>query len=521
MSHLPLQSHLLLSAIVDCSDDAIISKDLDGIVTSWNKAAERIFGYSEDEMVGRPITLLMPPDRIHEEANFLARLRRGERIEHYETVRVRKDGAPVEISLTVSPVKDASGQIVGASKVARDITPQKLAQRKLSQLNLELQQANRMNTEFLGVISHELRTPLNAIAGWVQILRDEKVSDHDLKSGLESIERNTWAQAKLIDDLLDMSRIMSGKLRLELDPVNLAGIINAALETVRPAAGAKGVNLTSALTSLGGLTIGDETRLQQVVWNLLSNAVKFTPKGGRVHVTLRRVNSDAEIRVVDTGRGIKPAFLPFVFDRFRQEDASANRHFGGLGLGLSIAKQLTEMHGGEVRAESKGENQGATFLIHLPVIAAHEKEGGETASIMRSAEVDLQASMTELDGIRVLVVDDEADSREVVSRILESRQATVETAGNAAQALQRFLTFSPHVVITDIGMPGEDGYELLRRLRALPGGKRVPVVALTALTRSEDRTRALRAGFQLHIPKPLHTEELLAVILNLSSLGRE
>ncbi len=515
----PATTRTLLSNIVNSSDDAIVSKNLDGVVTSWNKSAERVFGYTAEEMVGRPISLLFPPDRQGEEPAILERIRRGERVDHFETIRIHKSGAKLEISVTISPVRDETGRIVGASKVARDITEQKRAQREMAKLNEELQKATRMNSEFLAVMSHELRTPLNAIAGWVQILRDKHVKPEQMAQGLEIIERNTWVQVELINDLLDMSRIITGKLKLDLRRIDLASTVANAVETVRPTADAKGVRLTSALSSIGGSVMGDEARLHQIVGNLLSNAIKFTPREGRVHVALERVNSHVEIVVEDTGKGIQADFLPYVFDRFRQEDSGTTRRQGGLGLGLSIVKQLTEMHGGIARAKSRGEGQGATFIVELPVLASHHGDSLPSRSTggMLHAEEAFQADLT---GISVLIVDDEPDSRDVVRYILEAHHATVHTARGVGDALATFAAHDVHLVLTDIGMPDHDGYELLQRLRTIQGGESVPVVALTALARAEDRSRALRAGFQMHLSKPLHAEELVAVVQNLARLRR-
>ncbi len=506
----------LLSAIVDSSDDAIVSKNLDGVVTSWNKAAERIFGYTSDEMVGRPISILFPPDRQNEEPAILERLRRGERVDHYETIRLHKSGALLDISVTISPVRDETGRVVGASKVARDVTEQKRAMRELKRLNEELQRANRMNSEFFAVMSHELRTPLNAIAGWVQILRDKHVKPEQIAHGLEIIERNTWAQVEMINDLLDMSRIVTGKLKLDLQRVDLAYIVNSAVDTIRPSAEHKSLRLTTALSNVVGGIMGDETRLLQIIGNLLSNAVKFTPNGGRIHVAIERVNSHVEVTVTDNGKGIKPEFLSYVFDRFRQEDSSTTRKQGGLGLGLAIVKQLTEMHGGSVQARSEGEGKGATFVVSLPVIAAHEAKSGASLSKGTGDEDTYEADLT---GVKVLVVDDEGDSRDVMRYILEARHAVVETAKSVGEAIAKFADFVPHIVLSDIGMPEHSGFDFLQRLRTLKGGEKVPVVAVTALARAEDRSRALRAGFQVHLAKPIHSDELVAVVLNLSKLG--
>ena len=321
----------VLAAIVESSDDAIIAKTLDGVITSWNRGAERIFGYTADEIIGRHISVLMPPEHSRGHHQILERIRHGERVDHFETKRCSKDGRIIDVSLTVSPIRDADGTIIGASKVARDITERKRAEEERERLlaatqaaRAEAEAANRMKDEFLATLSHELRTPLNAILGWAKILRSGKVDADDLEEGLAAIERNSQAQAQLIEDLLDISRIISGNLRLDVQRLNLAEVIEAALAAVMPAADAKGIRIHKVLDSLAGPVTGDPARLQQVVWNLLSNAVKFTPKGGQVQVLLERVNSHVEISVIDTGIGIQPEFLPHVFDRFRQADAGTD-----------------------------------------------------------------------------------------------------------------------------------------------------------------------------------------------------
>jgi PAS domain S-box-containing protein len=511
-----ISTELLFTAIVDSSEDAIVSKNLRSIVMSWNKGAERTFGYSAEEMIGHSIIKLLPPDRLEEETHILARIHRGERVEHFETVRRRKDGRLIDVSLTISPIRNDEGVIVGASKIARDITEQKEALRKLAEAHEQLKRADTMKAEFLATLSHELRTPLNAILGWVQILKNGATAD-DLAQGVPVIERNVRAQAQLIEDLLDMSRIEAGKVTLDIQPVDLAEIVSTSIETLRPAAQGKNIRLTSAFSSIGGLVVGDKNRLQQILWNLLINAVKFTPKGGRVHVLIERSNSHVELSVTDSGQGIAPEFLGQVFDRFRQADSSTTRPHAGLGLGLSIVKHLTELHGGSVRVTSGGIGLGATFTISLPLQSVRH-EPKTLANVERNAQVDEAATDADLNGIKVLVVDDEADSAGIVKRILERTGAKVRTAASMEDALTEFARFAPHVVLSDIGMPGHDGYELIARLRALPGGRNVPAVALTALARTEDRTRALRAGFQLHVPKPVDSAELIAVVQNLANL---
>ncbi len=433
---------------------------------SWNTGAQRIFGYSAEEIVGHSITLLLPADRLEEEGRILEKLQRGERVDHYETVRRRKDGTLIDVSLTISPIRDETGQVVGASKIARNITEQKESLRKLAQAHEQLKRADTMKAEFLATLSHELRTPLNAILGWVQILKEGATAE-DLAEGVPVIERNVRAQAQLIEDLLDMSAIEAGKVSLDMRPVDLEEIARASLETVQAAAQGKEIRLTSAFSSLGGIVTGDRNRLQQILWNLLINAVKFTPKGGRVHVVIERCNSHVDISISDNGQGIALEFLPYVFDRFRQADPSSTRRHGGLGIGLSIAKHLTELHGGGVRVASGGVGKGATFTVSLPLQSVrHVPE--ELAQTQRYVEMDEAAMPADLQGVKVLVVDDERDSLEIVKRILGHAGAEVRTAASMEEGLAEFAQFLPDIVLSDIGMPGHDGYEFLVAPGLLP-----------------------------------------------------
>ncbi|HEY2681605.1 MAG TPA: PAS domain S-box protein [Candidatus Udaeobacter sp.] len=511
-----------LAAIVESSDDAIISKDLNSIITSWNRGAERLFGYTAQEAIGQSVTMLMPPERFDEEVGILERIRRGESIDHYETLRRRKDGTLLHISLTVSPITNRNGRIVGASKIAHDISERKQAEAEREQLlaserhALERAEAEaRMKDEFLASLSHELRTPLNAIFGWANILRtsDDSV---EIAEGLEIIERNARAQTKMIEDLLDMSRIISGKVRLDVQRVDLTSVINSTIESVKPMAAAKQIRLTSVLDPVAGPVSGDPARLQQILWNLLTNALKFTQKSGRVHVVLERINSQLEISVHDNGRGIPPDFLPYVFHRFRQADASTTREQRGLGLGLAIVKNLTELHGGSVSAKSPGVNKGATFIIALPMVmnvdADPNRRHPSTIGHERFAET------LHLDGVRVLAVDDEADARHLIKRILSGCGAHVQTADSGEAARHFLREKKPDVLIMDIGMPNEDGYEAIAKVRQLPreqGGK-VPAIALTAFARSEDRRRAILNGFQMHVAKPVEPSELIAMVASLA-----
>ena len=827
-----------LAALIESADDAIISKTLEGIITSWNKGAERMFGYSAAEIIGKPVTVLIPQGYLDEEGKILARIRSGKRIEHYETVRQRKDGSLLDISLTVSPIKSASGEIIGASKVARDITRQRQAQQALDEsaarLNLALaaarlgdwswdaasdvvtlsntaafifgipsepqitwtelrkllyaedrerarlaveqslasrtdydieyrvnshqgpprwvsakgrgqykedgtvtgmigvvqditnrkiteealreqtealttlnevgraisaeldlhkavqavtdaatqltgarfgsffynvlneqgasymlytlagvpreafahfpmpratdlfgptfrgegvvriddvkldprygknspyygmpeghlpvtsylavpvmsssgevvgglffghpdggvfterderivmglagqaaiamdnarlfdaakrarneaehaaaeneklyrqaEDSSRLKDEFLATISHELRTPLTSILGWSRMLRSHQLSDEDYEKALTTIERNAHTQAQLIDDLLDVSRIITGKLRIDVRPSDPNLFIEAAIEALQPAAIAKGVRIQKVLDTRVGPVPGDPVRLQQVVWNLLSNAIKFTPRGGRVQVRLQRVNSHIEIVINDTGQGISEDFLPFVFDRFRQADQRTSRQHGGMGLGLAIVRHLVELHGGSVNAESGGENQGSTFTVQLPVAPVYQFD--ESGRVHPAARDLLPESDYEerLDGVKILVVDDEPDTRDLLKTGLQKSGAQVLLASSAAEAYEVLDLELPDLLISDIGMPDEDGYDMIRRIRtkSREDGGNIPAIALTAYARTEDRLQALRAGYQMHVPKPVELAELAAVVSSLVKRG--
>jgi PAS domain S-box-containing protein len=665
-----------LSAIIESADDAVISKTLDGIITSWNFGAQRIFGYTAEEVIGKPVTILIPADHADEEPTILARLRAGDRIEHYETVRVRKDGTLIDISLTVSPIRGPDGQIVGASKIARDITEQKQARKALDEalarlklaldaarlgdwswdaqtdiLNMsetaadifgippgprmswdamsellhkedrqmarvavdealakhtdydveyrvtrngnsevwvsskgrgiyadngtivgmlgfvqdistrksneetlrkqaeelrtlnesvtrlyqtatkaraeaekaaaenerlyrQAEESSRLKEEFLATISHELRTPLSAILGWTRMLRMGQLSPENSAKALDTIERNARAQSQLVDDLLDVSRIITGKLRMDVRPSDPSSFIDAAVEAVRPAADAKGVRVQKVIDT-GPISIpGDPVRLQQVVWNLLSNAIKFTPRGGRVQIRSERVNSHLEIVVSDTGQGISPDFLPHVFDRFRQADQKTSRQHGGMGLGLAIVRHLVEMHGGTVSANSEGEGKGATFTVSLPIAPVYQVDSSAGRVHPGARDLLPPNDITDrLDELKILVVDDEADTRELLRQGLEYCGATVSVAGSAAEAVEALMAQTPDILISDIGMPAVDGYDLIRQVRRLPAtdGGKIPAIALTAYTRTEDRLQALRAGYDMHVPKPVELAELVAV----------
>jgi PAS domain S-box-containing protein len=703
------QAHL--AAIVASSEDAIASKTLEGIVTSWNASAERVFGFTAEEMVGRSILTIIPEELRHEETEILAKLRAGRRIERYETVRLHKSGRRLEIYLTISPIRDPSGRVVGAAKIAHDITERRRVERALkdeataletlnrlgqavaSQLELEslvqrvtdsatrltgaafgaffynvskdesywlytlsgvpreafanfpmprntdvfsptfrgegvvrsedirkdprygrnapfngmpeghlpvcsylavpvklhtgevigglffghpepgifserserlvvgiaaqasiamanarlfesvktlatereklllseraaradAERLSHLKDEFLATLSHELRTPLNAIQGWTTLLRQKSPSPEDRERGLETIERNVRAQAQIVNDLLDMSRIVSGKIHLEVQPVQLHEVIDSAIESIRQSVDAKRIRVHKLLDSSIGWVRGDPNRLQQVLWNLLTNAVKFTPAGGRIQVVLERVNSHIEIVIEDTGVGIRAEFLPYVFDRFRQGDATITRRYGGLGLGLSIVKTLVELHGGSVRVKSAGENQGSTFVVVLPISQVRSEDTALERKAAAAATDPLETiELPRLDEAKVLIVDDDQDGCTMLARILEERGAHPTCTSSAREALDRMSQQHFDILLSDIGMPEMDGYELLKRVRLMDASRQspIPAIAITAYARPEDRQRSLLAGYNMHFSKPIEAAELVAAMAGLLRLTR-
>src|SRR5262249_5064850 len=417
----------------------------------------------------------------------------------------RRAAAP-SLSLSVSPIKDQSGRVIGGAKIARDISLRRQLERQREQDLAQEQHgrslaeaANRAKDAFLAMVSHELRSPLSPILSWTRMLRMKALDEAKSERALETIERSARAQAKLIDDLLDISRIVAGKLRLEVRSVDLASVIEQAVEVARPAADAKQIRLQIVLDTETGPVSGDPARLQQVVWNLLSNAVKFTPKSGRIQITLERVNSQVEIAVSDTGQGVPAEFLPHLFERFQQAQSGTTRSPGGLGLGLAIVRHIVELHGGTVFAESAGEGQGATFTVKLPRTIFMRTAGEAERRHPTLGPLPEPTGLPSLHDLRVLVVDDEPDSNEVRSTVLAAAGAEVRVAASAAEGLEELKRWTPHVIISDIGMPNEDGYMFLAKLHALPGETaHIPVVALTAYATTEDRVRIFSAGFKAH-----------------------
>ena len=511
-----------LAAIVDSSDDAIVAKDLDSTITSWNASAARMFGYSAEEILGQSVRLLIPDDRQHEEDEVLARIRRGQRLDHYETVRRKKDGTLFPVSLTVSPVFNDEGVVVGASKIARDITDRVRADEERRRALDMARTANRLKDEFLATLSHELRTPLNAIAGYARMLQVGLLPAAKQPGAIDTIVRNASSLTQMIEDVLDVSRIVSGKVRLNVQPVEMWAIVREAIETAQPAAHAKQIRLEVIADPLGTLVSGDPDRLRQILWNLCSNAIKFSDKGGRVEVRLERVNSVVEVTVSDNGAGISPEFLPHLFERFSQADAGTTRVHGGLGLGLAICRHLIELQGGRISATSAGVGQGSTFHVTLPVRSVHPpvddsvRHHPATPTHIRAPQIPA------LNGVQILVVDDDLDSLALSREILETTGATVITACDGHEALEKLHRNRVNVVIADLGMPTMDGFALIGQMRdsADPNIREIPVAALTAFARSEDRVRAMQAGFHVHLSKPIDPAELFATVASLVARQR-
>jgi signal transduction histidine kinase len=419
-------------------------------------------------------------------------------------------------------VRERTAQLEEANRAKDDLlVREQSARREAEEARHEAEEArelaenaNRAKDEFLMTLSHELRTPLNAIQGWTSLLRTKNLDETMTDQAMEVIERNCWAQVRLVDDILEVSRIITGKLVIESNPVELAPLVRAAYGSVEPAARAKGVELKVELEDSHALVSGDAARLQQVVWNLLSNAIKFTPKGGQVSVALRRRDSFAEIEVRDSGEGIEPEFLPHVFDRFRQADSSSTRSYGGLGLGLAIVRHLVEMHGGQVEARSEGKGQGATFSVLLPLRAVGAPSLSFFQAPAQAGEDGHNLSI--LSGLNIVVVDDEAEARGLVSTILQLHGAQTRMAGSTAQAWQELENWNADLLVSDVGMPGENGYQLMKRIRASGAHRDITALALTAYVSAGDRQQAMEAGFDSHLSKPVMPDSLVAEIARLA-----
>ena len=536
----------LLRWINDLAGQGILITDAELKIRAWNHWLEEHGELSASDVIGRSLLEVfteLETRRLDRHYNWVLE---GQTRILSQRLHGHLLPLPIDASMSgftemqqtarISPLIDDDGRVIGTITVIEDVTErvareaelqaqvdartQALAREKAARE--EAEEANRLKDEFLATVSHELRTPLTAILGWSNMLLAGRLEGEMHDRALDIIHRNAQSQNQLISDLLDVSRIISGKLRLDLRTVELPAIIEAAVEATRPAADAKGIDLTAELDPRAGPINGDADRLQQVVWNLLTNAIKFTPEEGEIHVKLSSADSRVLITVRDSGAGIPEEFLPHIFDRFRQADPGANRIHGGMGLGLSIVRQLVELHGGTVKAESEGEGKGATFTVSLPFV--NFNRGNARAERVpldtRHAEINCPPSLR---GLRVLAVDDEADTREMIRAVLEHCKIEVITAASASEALEAIVQSRPDVLLSDLGMPGEDGYALIEKVRALPPerGGRIPAAALTAYVRGEDRVKVLRSGFQLHVSKPLEPNELVAVVANLANRRNE
>ncbi len=533
--------------------EAFIGMNDRGLITDWNHAAETTFGWPKDLAIGRTLAELIIPERFRDaHRKGLERfLKTGEGPvlnRRFEISALHRSGREFPVELTISPIKADDG--MSFASFLHDISERKESERRMTELNHELEKgvkerteelavannqlkeqvvererlygqartASRLKDEFLATVSHELRTPLNVIQGNSELLKSENLNVEETREAIDAIYRNSKTQAQIINDLLDVSRIISGKLQLTIEPLDLGQAVQNAIETIKIAAAAKNISVNTEIDASVGPVAADATRLQQVIWNILSNAVKFTPKGGKIQVNLGRDGSRARLQIADTGKGIEPHFLPYVFDRFRQEDSTTTRRYGGLGLGLSIARHIVESHGGTIEAVSEGKSKGATFIVCLPLLAVRIQPDRQfTTPSATKQTTETRVLARRLTGIRVLVVDDDDDSRALLKSILKRSGAEVVTAASAEEALSALEDVRPEILVSDISMPDMDGYELIRRVRKLPreSGGTLPAVALTAYARDEERQRALNAGFQMHVAKPVDASTLLDAIANL------
>ncbi|HYJ91595.1 MAG TPA: PAS domain S-box protein [Pyrinomonadaceae bacterium] len=511
-----------LPAIIESADDAIISKTLDGIITSWNKAAERIFGYTAEEVIGKPILIIIPQELHDEETQILSRIRNGERTEHFETIRLHKNGTLLHVSLTISPIRTPDGKIIGASKIARNITDRIQAEEERQRLLQEAEQARReaeaanlAKDQFLALLSHELRTPLHSMKGWLSMLGNGLLNDEQQRKALDVIKRGIEAQNALIEDLLDVSRIASGKLSISRDRLSLVSTVSQSVELLRPIAASHGITLDSNLDIGADEILGDSHRLQQVINNLINNAIKFTSPGGQILVRLERDYDKARLTVKDTGIGIQPEMLARIFEKFEQGDSSSRRNFGGLGLGLTIARHLAELHGGDVTGHSEGSGKGSTFTVMLPLMRTYAgRYFDDNSSTEADAWRDIQQKI--LANISVLIVEDDFDSLEMLRVSLESSGASVTSVDRSDKAVEALKARPFDIMISDLGLPEMDGYDLIREIR---DGLRLspvdlPAVALSGYASDEDRQRSEASGFQLHLQKPLDIALLPRTIRN-------
>lgn len=517
---------------VESSPLAVIEWDSDFRVSRWSKSAERLFGWKAEEVIGKHVNewQFVFADDVDAVALVTNRQREGVEVQGVQRNRnYTRDGSVLYCEWYNSVLRDDRDQLVSVLSLVLDVTARKKAEEERAALLIRerdarqhAEEADRLKDEFLATLSHELRTPLTSILGWASMIRTGEVEGPSVMRAVETIERNARSQARLIDDLLDVSRIITGNLRLDLHPLNLAPIVEAAIDALRPTADVKGIQIRTELLSGECLVKGDPNRLRQVIWNLLSNSIKFTQRGGVVVVNLKCVGPTVRLTVADTGEGISPEFLPYVFDRFRQAEGSISRKQGGLGLGLAVVRHLVELHGGSVSAESAGLGQGALFTLELPL--AEERRDPARAE-ERRREVERRRSGTgaiiRLDGVHVLLVEDDDDTRKLLGTMLKRHGAKVTATKSAAEGLSMFSGDVPDILISDIGMPDQDGYDFIRKLRALPPekGGQTPAIALTGYASRKDRERALAAGYHRHIAKPIEQADLVAAIAALVGRG--
>ncbi|HEX8247177.1 MAG TPA: ATP-binding protein [Pyrinomonadaceae bacterium] len=495
-----------------------------GKIVAANATLLRLLGYRRDEILELHIEKIFSiAGRIFYQTHFFPLLKLKNQVEEVYLSLRSKAGADIPVLVNAAR-RERDGQFYNDC-VFMPMRQRSQYEDEILKAKKEAEEATRAKDEFLSVVSHELRTPLNGILGWAQILQTRNPDSETVKRAVDAIVRGARAQSKLIEDILDFTRIISGKLRLDVRQVDLVLIVESALDVITPAANAKHISLQTVLDS-NSFVSGDIERLQQILWNLLSNAVKFTPKGGRVQIRVQRVNSSVEIVVSDTGKGISAEFLPFVFERFKQSDNSTSRRFGGLGLGMAITRHIVELHGGTIRAESGGEGLGATFTVSLPVSVAGSaspipaEETEQTSST--DENVSPADSLSRLDGLRVLIVDDEREARDWLIAVLSRQGANVAAAATVAEAVKKFQTQAPDLIISDIEMPGEDGFSLIKKLRTFnqKQTRKIPAIALTAHAPAAERLKILSAGYQMHLAKPVDTAELIAITANLTDLNK-
>ena len=497
----PLEMDSHLAAIVESSDDAIVSKTLDGIITTWNRAATRMFGYTAAEVIGRSIALIIPEEHAAEAAEAMARLRRGEPVQHFDTERVRKDGKRVQISLSISPIKDSFGRIIGVSKIARDISESKRVERERAQLLAESQQANRAKDEFLAMLGHELRNPLGALTTAVRIL-EGNAPEAMATRARGVIARQTGHLARIVDDLLEVGRVVAGKIDLELRPLDVGEAVNAHVAALRESGKLTDHHVTCVAEPL---TIhGDAARIEQIVGNLVGNALKYTPAGGRVHVSVQAIGGEVLIEVVDSGIGMPEDLLRRAFDLFVQGERPRDRAQGGLGIGLTLARRLVELHGGRIAAHSAGPGQGCRLTVHLPL----------APQPVTDAAVEAPEAVHDPDGTgqRIVIVEDNDDVREMLRYLLESIGHEVDEASDGVQGIAKVAELQPDVALVDIGLPGLDGFEVARRLRASGAVSGTLLIALTGYGLEKDRQAVLEAGFDRHLTKPVEPDLLIQIL---------